>query len=253
MLTDFLYIKLNQMKQDIPGLEDFDIKVYDEQEFAVENVKENEISIVYKRMTSSLTFNTITQPGQILILSEENSSEYAFALMNKFATTYNWWVRTEGTSKIKTQLSQPMTMSNFEIVKGKYRSVLFMAVTEYILENVVDIDGELKVNSEDIKYITFQMGFGMSGDSQPFPEQQLVATVKTVSSLSIQMTIPCVDSTLFRDVQKIMKGSKSGNSNFRFQFKLQNGEDFDVNMKLIAVAYATAKNDIPSLELGFTK
>lgn len=252
-IADYLYLKLNQIKE-IANMEDYTIKCYEEQEFAVENVKEKEISIVIKRMTSSLTFNTITQPMQILILSEENSSEKTFALMNKFATDNNWMVITEGTSKYKLQFSQPMVMSNFEVVGAGYRSVLFISANTYELQNAADIENNtIKIDGNDVKIISMSVGYGANMNTEQFPLFEIAKSIKTTAALTLTLTIPCQINTFSKKCLEISFGDYTGNQAFNFKFTIggEDGVECDKNLRLVSCNFTTAAGDIPALTMAF--
>lgn len=252
-MRDFLYTKINQMKQDVAGLENYTIKVYDEVEFASAGIKEKEISVVVKRMSSTLTFNTITRPYQILILSEENMSEYSMALFSKFATTYNWYVISKGNDKSKLQFSQPMMMSNFEIAQGSYRSVLFISATEYILENVADIENNtINIDTKNYKIISMSVGYGANMNTEQFPSYEIAKSIKSTASLTLSVTVPAQKNDFTNKCFAIMNGSTtvSGNTDFSFVFKIGDVQ-FNKTLKLVECNFTTMANDIPSLVLAF--
>lgn len=250
---DWLYEKLVIIASDL-GIEDYTFEVFDEQDFAKKgSLKPKCITVILKFLSDTKIFSARVQPVQMLIIGEQNSIKVANIVFSKFAETYNWYqdidfVKKENT---KMQYTNPVVLNNFNVIGVGYRSVLYISASLYILENVVDVS-LLSIDGNYIEFISFNISYAMSGDSKPFPDQELATTIKSVSTLSFTLVIPSVSSDLINKVAKVMNGSISGNSTFAFVFNL-GGASFSLDMKLTGATFGTAPNQTPSIQLGFTK
>lgn len=248
---DFLYIKLNRLKE-LVGAEDYTIKVYEEREFQNVRPEPKEISVITKKMVSSLTFNTIQTPYQIFIMSEQNANDVTFALMNKFAVDNNWSVVEEGDSKIKLQFSQPMIMNNFEIVGVGYRAVLFISATTYEMEKAIDLSN-LKIDEEDIIPISANLGYGANMDTVQFPDSELSDSEKTSGAFALTIVVASKQSAFLNKALNILADKSSGNADFTFDFYLGNIHFENIPLKLAQLDFATAAGDIPTISLSFVR
>lgn len=248
---DYVYIKLNQAKE-LVGASEYKIVVYEEREFLNVHPEEHEISVILKKMVSTLTFNTIQTPYQILIMSEQNANDVAFALMNKFAIDNNWSVIYEHDSKIKFQFSQPMVMNNFEIVGVGYRSVLFVSASTYEMEKAIDLT-DLKIDGEVIIPISANLGYAASMDTVQLPSSEISESEKTTGAFALTIVVASKQSNLLTNVLNIVKGLESGNHEFLFSFILGNVEFTDIPLKLTQFTLNTVVNDIPSVSLSFVR
>lgn len=247
----YLTEKLNTIKN--TRQYDINIEISTEQAFAkIKTFDPKTVYVIIKYLTSSITLEAKTQPIQILCLAEQNQIDISRALFDEFANTYNWVSYTEGTTYTKQQYSTPVVLSNFNEVGFGYRSVIYIAGTLYIMEEVVDVEG-LEIDDNSITPLTFSMSYAMTGNTQPVGNSYIATTVKNIATLSITMSIPMTNTDLVEKVISIMSGDDSGNQDFKFNFTLDGVEFDDQNFKLISASFVTAPNSVPALQLGFMR
>lgn len=254
----YLLGRLEHIKDTLTGFEDVQIFISEEQNFAkMDELTPDSIYIVIKYLSSSIEYYAETMPIQILVLSEQNSMEKAQILMNKFTETYNWNVIEENNTYIKQQYNSPVVLNNYVEVGYGYRSVLYVTGTLFIMENVVDVQN-LTIDGNTVKPLSFNIAYSMSTNTQQLPDKWIATSMKTVSTFSISMSIPMIESDLVEKVLNILNEVNdtesnieyNGNNDFAFSFTL--GVNFSKShMKLISAQIITAPNQIPSLQLGF--
>ena len=242
------------------GLSSFNIEVDSEQAFIKnKDLDPNTIYVLTRNLQSDNSIGVVTQPVQILILTEQNSLDVSRALFLEFTKRYNFeaisQTYTENNEShniwVKQQYSDPVVLSNFNTVAYGYRSVLYISATLYIMNDVVDVKN---VTVDDNAYIplSFNIAYSMSTNTQQLANRNISKSAKTVSTFAITMTIPMVDSPLITNVVKILEGSYNdwdGDNEFTISFDC--GISITKKMKLINAQLITAPNQVPGLQLGF--
>ena len=210
-----------------------------------------------------------TQPIQILILTEQNSLEVTKEFFSEFAKKYNFQANLSSyeengvshTLWVKQQYSDPVVLSNFNMVAYGYRSVLYISATLYIMKDVVDLRF-LTIDGQDIIPLSFDLAYSMNPNTQQMPTEFIARSIKSVSTLAITITIPVVSSDLTEKVFSIMNeidaqtgdgNDYGGNEDFVFSFSLGAHLFADKRLKLVTANFAAAVNDIPVIRLGFIK
>lgn len=255
------------------GISDFHFEVDEEQAFIKrKDLEPNTIYVLTKTLQNEIQIGIDSQPIQVLILSEQNSLDVAKEFFSQYAKTYNWKAENYSYTKdnkthyiyVKQQYSDPVVLSNFNTVAFGYRSVLYMSVNLYIMNDVVDLH-DLYIDNEKVKALTFNVAYSMSTNSQQIDSNTefIAKSVKSVSSLAITLSIPVVDSPLITKVFAILNetdvqteefnSSFGGNENFEFDFYLGTTHFINKTMKLINAELGAAINNIPTINLGFMK
>ena len=254
------------------GISDYVFEVETEQDFIKrKDLTPNTIYILVKFLQNDLQWGADTQPVQILILSEQNSLDIAQAFFKQFAATYNFNTHSEsyyegGVSKtlwVKQQYTDPVVLSNFNIVDYGYRSVLYLSATLYIMYNVVDLQ-TLKIDNNAVNVLTWNISYNMTPNTQQVTgsSEFISKSTKSVSSLAITITIPVVESALTEKVLKIINETDGqtaseltygGNEDFTFDFFLGSTHFENKTLKLISFTHDTAIDNIPAIRLGFIK
>ena len=242
-----------------------EFKVEEEQDFIKrETLDPNTIYIVIKTLQNDIQLNIESQPLQILILSEEGSLEMAKGVFGDFARTYNWKAITVDGVWVKQEYSEPVVLSNFQTFDAGYRSVLYISAMLYIMKDVIDLHN-LKVNNESIEVISFDMSYVMTPNTQQMTgtSEFISKSVKAVSALTLNITIPAIKYTLMNHVIGILNETDTdpndandsqsfgGNENFNFDFYLGEIHFENKKMKLISCNFGTVINDAPAIRLGF--
>lgn len=236
----------NELKFD-----DITIKISEEQNFAKMNkLTPDTVYVVIKYLSSDIQWYSKTTPIQLLVLSEQDSLERAKMILDKFTIDNNWEAIIDGTTYIKAQYSSPVVLNNYVEVSYGYRSVLYVSGTLSIMENIVDVKN-VKIDNNEVKPLSFSLSYVMSTNTQAKSAEAIANSVKTVSTFSISMSIPMVDSDLVDKVMDILGEVKTGNDTFAVSFNC--GIAISKNMKLTSAQIITAPNAVPSLNLGFMK
>jgi len=255
--TKWLKNKLVEIAFDL-SLTDYEFEVVKEQNFEKPDLTWNKITVVIKALTENKVFQTTVKPYQIMVLSEENGLEASQIIFTKLFQDYNFYQLKDGTTTYKMQYNNPVVLNNFNIVGVGERSVLYVNATLFQLDNIADLDdltvnnvvGKLFIDSEKIDAITFSLSYTMTGDTKTFPDQKFATTIRSVQTLNISLTTPCIQNSLFTKLNTIFSASASGNTSFSLKFKLS-GVDYNLSMKLISCEFVTSPAEAPSLQLGF--
>lgn len=255
--------------------------VEDEQMFIKRDVlTPDTIYLLTRELQNDNSIGVETQPIQILILTEQNSLDISKGFFDAYAKKFNF-VEFKGVEDghsiwVKQQYSDPVVLSNFDEVSYGYRSVLYMSATLYIMYDVVDLS-EFSIDGDSYTPLTFDLSYSMTPNTQQTTgtNEYISKSVKSVSALSLNITIPMIQSDLISKVLSILAEtddtttdasdslSYGGNENFYLYFKLgdvQFGNSGalddtakELKMKLIVAQIGTAINNIPAIRLGFSK
>ena len=278
--NELLRNEIIQLKQEYAI--DCDFIIESEQMFIKRDVlKPDTIYLLTRELQNDNSIGVDTQPIQILILSEQDSLDICKGFFSAFAKKFNFVEsfdtytedNTTHTIWVKQQYADPVVLSNFNTIDCGYRSVLYMSATFYIMYDIVDLK-DLKIDGDDFKALTFSLAYSMTPNTQQITgaSEFISKSVKSVSSLAITLTIPAVKSNLLTkvlsianetDTQQSTELTYGGNEDFNFYFELgdisfgNSGAIDDtnkvLNMKLTALNYETAINNIPAIRLGFVK
>jgi len=231
---------------------DVNIEVCEEQMFTrIKDPVPNTIYVVIKYLSTSIAYNSIIRPIQILVVSEGNQLINAKTLFETFANTNNWSIIKDGTTYVKQQYSSPVVLSNFNDVGYDFRSVLYLTGTLIEMENVVDVEN-LKIDNEDIEPISFQMQYNMSGDTQPIGGERISSTIKSIAVLSVAIIISAKKSTFLDNCVNISSGQSTGNKKFTVSFSIDD-VSFSYDMVLTSFGFTTAPNNVPALSISLMR
>lgn len=247
---DYLHEQIERFKHDI-DIGEYCIRVIDEQMFVPSKMEADCIYVVIKYLSNNVEFQgkSITQPVQLLILTEQDRIQFSLILFSKLAKELNWSVTGDETQYVKQQYTEPVVLSNFNEISYGYRSVLYMSSTLFIMKDIIDVKN-LKIDNKDIQTIGFQLTYTMTGNTQQKPSDYISTTVKSVSTLSCSFTQPLFNNDLSTKVLGIMNGTNTGNENFTCSFDI-GSSNFSINLKLVSSQINTAPNSVPSLMVGF--
>ena len=228
---EYLREKLNQIN--ITRGYNLTIEVASEQAFVkIKTFLPDTIYVMIKKLATTYMYDVLTQPIQLMILAEQNQMETTKKLVDEFTNSYNWLSEiVEGTSGnytyVKQQYSNAVVINNFNVVGWGYRTMLYITGDLAIMENVCDISatidnvvkrGSILVDSNEVKPLTFNISYNMTGNTQPIGTERIATTEKTMSTLSIAMSVQMIGSSFVNKVLGIMNGTTSGNELFNFTF-----------------------------------
>lgn len=250
---NWLITKLVNIQETL-SISDFKFEIAEEQDFLKDNfvVNPDTIYIVIKYLSDTKSINSTIQPIQLIILCEENSLEKSKIIFNALANDNNWTSVLENTEFVKFQFSNPVVLSNFNEVGYGYRSVMYMTCNLYIMEDVLDFE-YIKIGNIDTQFISVNIAYSMSPNTQPMSGEYISSSSKSVSTLSISLTIPFLDNSTITDILDIIEETDSGADNFTISYKLTGKTEKTKNMKLISATIGSAKDNLPVLMLGFMK
>ena len=270
LLERQLYSLQNELE-----ITNYNFIVEKEQEFMKrKDLAPNTIYVLTRMLENDNSIGVDTQPVQVLVLTEQNEIEVSKSFFTEFAKRYNFKAYAENYAEdgeihniwVKQQYSDPVVLSNFNVVDYGYRSVLYIATNLYIMYDIVDLK-ELKIDGTKYDVLNWNLSYNMTPNVQQTSGTNnfIAKSVKSVSSLAINFTIPPVESLLLTKVLSIVKEDDAtvpsgetdttaygGNENFSFNFKLGTVE-ITKKMKLVLLEYETAINNIPAIRLGFVK
>ena len=157
---------------------------------------------------------------------------------------------------VKQQYSEPVVLSNFEPEAYGFRSVMYVSGTLTIMENVLDVKQVIldkgTENEQILDCVTFTMSYAMQTNTQQVKPDRIAKSVKTVSNLTVNFTVPFQKGNIVNRFLSIIKETATGNEPFSLTFEI-NGEYITRDMRLISAQLNTAINQVPGLQLGFIK
>mgnify|MGYP003288694812 CR=1 FL=1 len=116
-------------------------------------------------------------------------------------------IETSGTDStyIKQDYREPVVLSNFNEVSYGFRSIIYISATLYIMENIIDIS-EINIKTstsaedegETVKPIGSGISYSMTPNTQPIPPTLLATSVKSVSTLSLTLSVPLTTKYNFK-------------------------------------------------------
>lgn len=254
------------------GISDYAFEIDSEQAFLKrKDMAPNTIYVLVRELQNDNGIGVDTQPVQLLVLAEQNGLDVAKAFFSEFAKKYNFQAHTETYTEgvtthsiwIKQQYSDPVVLSNFNTVSYGYRSVLYISANLYIMYDVADLK-ELKIDSASVDALTFDFAYSMSPNTQQKgvgTNEFISRSTKGVSTMSISMAIPVVESELVTKALSIMNetdvalsGDKyGGNEDFVFDFWIGTTHFESKAFKLTAADFGAAINNVPAIRLGFIR
>lgn len=247
--NDLLRERLYALQETL-GLTEYDFVVDSEQAFIkMKTFKPKTIYVMTKLLQNDREISIDIQPVQIMILAEQNSLETSKLLFSEFAKKYNFNVFKDGDTWVKQQYSDPVVLSNFNTVNWGYRSVLYIGATLYIMEDVVDVEN-VTIDGIQMEVTGFNISYSASMNTQQFFQHPIAKSEKSISSMSIAMSVPVVKSNLINKITNILNGTYNGNETFLVLFYF-NGVEFELEMKLTSMQFTTAPNQPPAMNLGF--
>ena len=248
-----LYIteKLNEIK--ISKNYDIDLQISSEQAFAkIKDFKPNTIYVVLKYLSSTYSYNVLSQPVQIMAISEQNQIDITKDILSTFTNSYNWVSVVDSTTYIKQQYSTPVVLSNFNEVGFGYRSLVYITGTLEIMDDLIDVSS-ISIDSVTYKPIAFSLSYQMTGNTQPVGTSKIAVTQKNISTLNFTMVVSFVNDNLCSKVLGIINETTNGNDGFSFVVTFSNSTTITTTMKLINAKIDTSPNQPPSLNLSFMR
>ena len=251
VFRDFLYIKLNQIREDL-DFNDYKISVYDEQEFINKGADESEISIVLKKTSSTRTFEFLQYNYQLLAVAEENNLEVASAILTKLSQDYNYFTYKESDTLYKMSFNNPVVMQSFAILGNGYRNVLYVYCWYIELGNCVEIS-DLYIDGTKYVPLAATINYGAELSTFQFRNKELADSIKSAGALVISLTMTSISNDLVLNTLKIAMGDTtvSGNKEFNFTFKIGSIQVNNLKMKLSSLSQTTATYDMPALQIIF--
>ena len=237
-------------KLDLLNEDNLKLVVENEQIFAKrERLDPDAVYVVIKRTSSTLTYESTTQPVQLTILAEENTLEPTKALFERLANALNWQIETDGTTRIKQEYSLPVVLQNFAEIGAGYRTILYVSATLLVLESVLDFE-TIYIDDIAVKPMGCNLTYQMQGNTQQLSGDLLASTVKSVSTLSITITIPYQD-LYTKSVAYIETHTFTEGESYTVDTALDGGEFLTVNVDGITIdgTTLTASKDIEDVDI----
>ena len=253
--------KLNYIKSFLGY--DIDLEISNEQAFAkIKTFKPNTIYVVIKYLSSEYSYSLLSQPIQILAISEQNQIDMTRTIFENFTSQNNWKTAYDyeytnniitNVTMVKQQYNTPVVLSNFNEVGFGYRSVVYTTGTLQIMENINDIYGKVTIDGTGYDTIACSIAYQMSGNTQAVGSSRIAITEKSMATITITLTVPLLNNTFCNKCLDIAFGNTNGNSTFTFSIAFYSGKTLALDFKLTSCQIVTAPNQAPSLQLGFMR
>lgn len=228
-------------------------EVYEEQNYIKPNLDKNKISVAIKQLSSVRVYETLVQPIQIMVLSEENSLMYARLVFEKLSEMYNYFQVKESNNAIKFNISNPAVLQNYNVIGSGLRSVLYVSMSLVILENISDLE-ELKIDGENIKFISSNLGYGASFDTVQKPTKEIAESRKVGGSFNMNIALSCTNTNFITKCLKVMFGDTTVNPYVTANtIKIGNVTSSGKVLQIQSVSFGAAINDVPTLLVGLVE
>jgi len=211
---NYLREQLNILKNNLEL--NIELEIADEQDFVKQTTySSNRVYVIYKALSSSLSYYSKQQPFNLTIITEENQMQDTQILFNKFAEQYNWIVVITNNVHVKQQYSTPIVMSNFTEVANGYRSILYLSGSLFITEKILDVSN-FQLDGINTQLLNFQLQYSMTGNTQPTGNNNLASTEKNVATLGFSGAIPLINRFTKQET-RVLEGNTSGSYSMPIQ------------------------------------
>ena len=145
--SEYLLSRLNRIIANNVEFEGYSFEIADEQMFAdLKTPDPHKFYIVIKYLSAQKVYNTTTQPVQIQVVSEADGFSKCKLLLDTFVNAYNWQMEKDGSTYIKQQYNTPVVLSNFQSIGYGMRSVLYIAGTIFVMEEVFENKEQIEIS-----------------------------------------------------------------------------------------------------------
>ena len=151
---DYIQNALQELTQD------YIVRVVDEVDFNY-NPKENEIEVVIKSLSGSVTGNIKFMPIQFNVFSSANEVNETMGILNEFVAKYSNTHTMIGLDYYKQDYTTPIDMTNFNQVGVTQRAEILITGTLLITNSISDIKS-VKINNKEVNYTDVNFSYSVS-------------------------------------------------------------------------------------------
>ena len=214
-----------------------------------------DLLFVIRYITGNYVGDVKTQPLQIFCYCELNDMASAYLILDEFSKSHNNLQFKDGNNFIKMNFETPVSMRNFIQSETGYRASVYAFGTyiecagSYDFENIsVELNDEEVFN---IPYLTATLGYAAVLNTTKMSGQQLNVSIKQEAGITLSMTLMNTNNDFCNKIRSIVKGVESGNYLFKFTFKEDEDNDFELDMRLESVTWPSDKTSASALTLTF--
>ena len=140
--------------------EGYVVKVVDEVDFNY-NPEENEIEVVIKGLSGSITGNIKFIPIQFNVFSSADEVNATKEILDKFVATYSNTHTMIGLDYYKQDYNTPIDMTNFNPIGATQRAEILITGTLLITNSISDIKS-VKINNKEINYTDVNFSYSVN-------------------------------------------------------------------------------------------
>lgn len=196
---------------------DYVVHVVDEVNFNY-NPKDNEIEVVIKSLSGSVTGNIKFTPIQFNVFSSADEVNATKDILNQFVAKYSNSHTMIGLDYYKQDYSTPIDMTNFNQVGTTQRAEILITGTLLITNSISDIKS-VKINNKEINYTDVNFSYSTSPNTAKPSGKHLQKTVIENANLLITV-VTNVNIDPFNTMISLHKlGIKSANDQYTLTFE----------------------------------
>lgn len=209
------------------------IIVVDEIDFNY-NPEPNEILVVIKQLSGSVTGNIKSIPVQFNIFTSANEINETMAIFDLFVAKYSNTHTMIGLDYYKQDYFTPIDMNNFLQIGISQRAQLLITGSLVITNSISDIKS-VKVNNKEINYTNVNFSYSTSTNSAKKSGENLQSTLIENANLLITITTH-VNIDPFNTMISLHKlGKKTPNSIYNLEFEYT--DDTTQNYKCVIYSF----------------
>jgi hypothetical protein len=193
------------------------IDVVDEINFNY-NPKDNEILVVVKSLSGSVTGNVKFMPIQFNVFTSKNEVNKTKALLEQFVSDYSNTHTMIGLDYYKQDYTTPIDMNNFQQVGDGYRATLIITGTLMITNSIRDIKS-VYINNKSINYTSVNFTYSTSPNASKPSGRRLQKTLIENANLLISLVCYCNFSPFDNMVSLLRQGELSLNTEYTLKFE----------------------------------
>lgn len=195
---------------------DYVINVVDEVNFNY-NPKDNEIMVVIKQLSGSVTGNVKSNPVQFNIFTSANEVNQTIDIFNNFVAKYSNTHTMLGLDYYKQDYFTPINMNNFLQIGNTKRAEILITGSLVITNSISDIKS-VKINSKEINYTSVNFSYSTSPNTSKPSGRKLQKTMIENANLLITI-VSYANISPFNTMVSLHKlGIKSPNDVYKIRF-----------------------------------
>lgn len=199
------------------------ITVVDEIDFNY-NPEPNEILVVIKQLSGSVTGDVKFMPIQFNIFSSANEVNETLDIFDSFVASYSNTHTMIGLDYYKQDYTTPVVMNNFQQIGDTQRAQIFITGTLMVTKNICDIT-KAYINGKEINYTNVTYTYSTSPNPKKTTKDNLQSFMMANANLQITVVAHTQIGPFNQLITLLKRGIKSPNDTYMLKFEYTDGTE----------------------------